>query len=116
VTEFLTAEDTSPTEIHRHLRSVYGDDAIDVGSVRCWVHHFNSSRWNVGDRPCSGRTATATITETKDKVDVLILSDCCITSELWAATGIGKLVVMAIIRELGNRKVCARWVPKMFNV
>lgn len=32
VSEFLTAEDSRPIEIHRHLRSVYGVDVIDVSS------------------------------------------------------------------------------------
>ena len=55
----------------------------------------------MGDRPCSGKPATAAITETKDKVDALIRDDCCITrSELCTTTGTGKLAVMAI-RELG---------------
>jgi hypothetical protein len=55
--------------------------------------------------------------ETKDKVDVLIQDDCCITiSELCTAMEIGKLAIMAIIRELCYRKVCAGWVPKMLTV
>jgi hypothetical protein len=33
VTEFLTAEDSSPIEIHRRLRSVYGVDVIHVSSL-----------------------------------------------------------------------------------
>jgi len=38
---------------------------------------------------------------TKDKVDVLIRDDFCITRiEQFTTTGIGKLAVMAIIREL----------------
>jgi len=28
----LTTAGTSPIEIHRHLRSMYGEDAVDVGS------------------------------------------------------------------------------------
>jgi hypothetical protein len=32
VIEFLTAESSSPIEIHRRLISVYVEDAIDVGS------------------------------------------------------------------------------------
>jgi hypothetical protein len=32
VTEFLTAEGYSPIEIHRRLRGVYGEEAIDVSS------------------------------------------------------------------------------------
>lgn len=37
VIEFITAEGSSPTEIYRLLRSVYGDDTVavqlDAGSV-----------------------------------------------------------------------------------
>jgi hypothetical protein len=29
VIEFLTAEKVTPTEIHRRLKAVYGDDAVD---------------------------------------------------------------------------------------
>jgi hypothetical protein len=51
-----------------------------------------------------------------DKVDMLIKDDRRITSEVYATIGIGKMAVMAIIRELGYRKVCARWVSKMLTV
>jgi hypothetical protein len=57
------------------------------------------------------------MTETKHKFNALIRDDHRITtSELCTATGTRKLAVMAIIRELGDRKVCARWVPKMLAV
>jgi len=46
---------------------VYGEDAIDVSSVRCWVRRFKN-----GDPPRSGRPHTAGTTETKDAVDVPI--------------------------------------------
>jgi NADPH-dependent ferric siderophore reductase len=36
VSEFLTTESYSPTEIHRRLRSVYGQDATDVSSDGHW--------------------------------------------------------------------------------
>jgi hypothetical protein len=48
------------------------EDAIDVSSVRCWVRCFKSSEKDAGDRPRSGRPATAARTETKDKVNALI--------------------------------------------
>jgi hypothetical protein len=38
----LTAKGSSLIEIHGCLRSMYGEDAIDVSSVRCWVHCVNS--------------------------------------------------------------------------
>jgi hypothetical protein len=50
--ESLTAEGSSPIEIHRYLRSMFGEDAIDCASARCWVHHFKSSDKDIVDRPC----------------------------------------------------------------
>lgn len=40
--EFRTAEGASPIVIYRLLRSMCGEDAIDVSSVRCWVRCFES--------------------------------------------------------------------------
>jgi hypothetical protein len=62
-------------------------------------------------------TGPAATTENKDEVDVLIRDDRRITtSALWAAIGIGKPAVTAIIRELRHRKVCARRVTNMLTV
>jgi len=36
--------------------------------------------------------------------------------ELFAAVRIGKLAVISIVVELGCRKVCAMWAPKMIAV
>jgi hypothetical protein len=35
------------------LRSVHGEDAKDVSSARHWVHCFNSSEMDNGDKACS---------------------------------------------------------------
>ena len=86
VIKFLTAEGSSPIEIHRRLRSVYGEDAIDVTSVRRWVRRFKSGEKDISDRPRSGRPATASTTVTKDRADMLFRDDRRITSELRAAT------------------------------
>jgi len=40
VIEFHILEGFSPTEIHKHLRSVYGKDATDISSIIGWAHHF----------------------------------------------------------------------------
>lgn len=58
----------------------------------------------------------AATTETRDKIDILMWDDRHITSKLCATTGSGKPVVMATIRELGYRKVGARWVQKMLTI
>jgi transposase len=116
VTVFLTAEGSSPTENHRRLKRMYREDATDISGIRCWVRRFKSGEKETGGRPRSGRPASTATTETKEKVDALIRDDGRITSALCAATGIGKPVLMTIIRELGYREVCARWVLKMFTV
>jgi hypothetical protein len=55
--------------------------------------------------------------EIKDRVDGIILNNCCITRcELWAAIGIRKLAVMAIIREACNKKICVKLVMKMVTI
>jgi hypothetical protein len=59
----------------------------------------------------------ATTTETKEKIDVLMWDDRHITtSKLCATAGSGKQPVMATIRELGYRKVGAKWVQKMLTI
>jgi len=37
VNEFLTAEKFPPIEIHRRMQAVYGDQCVDVSTVRRWV-------------------------------------------------------------------------------
>jgi hypothetical protein len=51
--EFLYTESSSLIDIHRRLRSVYGEDAIVINSVRCWVRRFKSSEEGIGNRPLS---------------------------------------------------------------
>ena len=35
--EFLTAEKFPPIKIHRRMQAVYGDQFVDVSTVRRWV-------------------------------------------------------------------------------
>ena len=37
VIEFLTAEKVPPIEIHRRMQVIYGDQCVDVSTVRRWV-------------------------------------------------------------------------------
>jgi len=37
VIEFLTAEKDPPIEIHRRIQAIYGDQCVDVSTVRHWV-------------------------------------------------------------------------------
>ena len=46
VTEFLHAEKIEPIDIHLCLLDVYGDQRVDVSTVRQWVVHFGSGDSN----------------------------------------------------------------------
>jgi len=52
---FLNARNVLPSEIHRHICQVYGDNAMSDGMVRKWVRMFNEGRGNVHDEARSGR-------------------------------------------------------------
>jgi hypothetical protein len=106
VIEFLTAEGFSQMEIHRCVRSVSGEDAVDVSPVRPSVPHFKSSEKDTGDCAHRDRPAKATTVENKKKVDALIWNEGRIrTVGLCIAIGIEKPAVMATIRQFSYRRV-----------
>ena len=42
VTEFLHVEVMAPTDVHRNLLNITGDQTVDVSTVRWLVLHFSS--------------------------------------------------------------------------
>ena len=61
VIESLHAEKNVPNDIHWHLLSVYGDQTVDVSTLRRWVACFSSGDSDVQDKPRSGRPWTAVL-------------------------------------------------------
>ena len=58
VIEFLTAEGVNPTDIHRRLEVVYGDETVDRSTVNRWVIRFRTAevgKASIGDEPRTGR-------------------------------------------------------------
>ena len=51
VTEFLHEKKMAPTDIHQCLLNIYGDQTVDVGTVRQRVVHFDSGNGDVKDEP-----------------------------------------------------------------
>ena len=45
VIEFLTAEKVPPNEIHRRMQAVYGDQCVDVSTVRRWARRFKDGEF-----------------------------------------------------------------------
>ena len=119
VIEFLTAENVSPTDIHRRLQVVYGQETIDRSTVNRWVLKFRKSVpgcAKIEDQPRSGRPLTATDEAHKFQVDNLIQSDRRIKQrQIATELGISQERVHQIIGLLGYRKVSARWVPRQLT-
>jgi hypothetical protein len=68
-----------PIDIWIRLRSFYGEDAIDVSSVRSRVGSIKNVEEDSGDRPCSSLSKSfkrpACIISRKDEKSVLIKKD-----------------------------------------
>jgi len=54
VIRFLNARNVLPSEIHRQICQVHGDNAMSDGMVRKWVRMLNEGRENVHDEARSG--------------------------------------------------------------
>jgi len=116
VIEFLTAEKVPPIEIHKRMQAVYGDQCVNVSTVRRWVRRFNDGELgqaDLSDKTRSGRPVTASDQLHQNRVEELIREDSCIKQkEIAVALGISKERVGHIIGILGFRKVRARWVQR----
>ena len=49
VIEFLTAGKVPPIEIHRRMQVIYGDQRVDVSTVRRWVRWFKDGELGQAD-------------------------------------------------------------------
>jgi hypothetical protein len=94
--------------IHKRLKNVYEDDAVNCSTVSGWVRRLLGERGhaNIGDYPRTGRLHTA---QTPDNVSVMVLEDKCVTVKgMSVQLGIGEVSVCRILKYLGLKKVCAR--------
>ena len=69
VIEFLLAEKIAPNDIHRRLLNVYGDQTVDVITVRRWMARFSSGDSDVKDKPRSGWPCTAVTPRNEERLD-----------------------------------------------
>jgi len=80
VIEFLHAEKIAPNDIYGCLLNVYGDQTLDVSTVRRWVARFSSGDSDVKDKPRSGRPCTAVTPRDEERLDQLIRANRRITT------------------------------------
>ena len=116
VIEFLHAEKIAPNDIHRRLLTVYGDQTVDVSTVRRWMARFSSGDSDVKDKPRSGRPCTAVTPRNEERLDQLIRVNWRITTrELCMELNIGCSALEMMVAMLKYRKVCASLVPRMLT-
>ena len=118
-TEFLSAENVTPAEIHRRLQAVYDEGTVNRTTVNRWAIKFcecEPGRANIVDQPRSRRPVSVTDDKHQKQVDELIKHDRRITQkQIDGRLGMSKERVGYIIGLLGYTKFCSRWVPCMLT-
>lgn len=107
VIRFLHAKGKGPTEIHRELLSVYGENVMTRKQVSLWCTAFAEGRTNVEDDHRSGRPCSSSTDDNIAQVDNLIKADRrCKIRDIALELDISKTVAHEIVHEkLGYRKV-----------
>ena len=128
VIEFLHHEGIKQAEIVERLQKVYKDKALSQPTVCRWLDRFKSlvldddsdeediplpCVQSLSDKKRCGRPLSITTPDNKQKADEIIKSNRRVTiEELSLELDIRFGSAQSIVKSLGYRKVCARWVPK----
>jgi len=101
------------------MQAVYGDQCVDVSTVRHWVRQFKDGELgqvDLSDKTRSGKPVTASDQLHQDHVEELIHGNHHIKQkDIAVALGIPKERVGHIIGVLGFQTVRARWVLCMLS-
>ncbi|GBM59277.1 hypothetical protein AVEN_66218-1 [Araneus ventricosus] len=117
VIRFLNTKKDKPSEIHRQLVEIYGENVLTDGMVRKWVRQFNHGRTNVHDEARSGRPSVVNdglVAKVNEKIrenrrfTIRMLFD--------EFPQISNTVLHEIVtNRLNYLKFFFRWVPKMLT-
>jgi len=109
-------EEISAADIHHRLQRPYGDVHTGASSDRRRVEHFKDGNTSIQGQPGSGRPRTASTEPDKKRLDKIIKEDRRVTLDAIATKlGIRHNAVQEMIRSLGYRKICVRWVPSLLT-
>ena len=112
--EFLYLEKIAPTGSHRPLLNIYGEQTVDVSTVRWWVMCFSSGDSGLKDKPCSRPQCTAVMSQNEEHLDQLVRMNWEITArELYVELNISFSVLGTMVPMLEYSKVWARWIPQV---
>ena len=117
VIKFFSRKGLNTTEISKQLDNVYKDSAPSYRTVSKWVTKFKNQERAFEDAPRMGRPSTITTDENVEAVERILMRDWQVSvRRLTYELVIPKTIIREIIDDqLGMKKVCARWVPKLFT-
>lgn len=118
VIKFLAAEGVKPAEILRRLTAQFGEETLSRARVFAWHKQFVEGRERVENESHDRRPRTSITAGNIDSVRQLVEGDRRLTtSDIAIEVGISYGSTYSILsEELGYRKVCARWVPRLLTV
>ena len=117
VIKFFIRKGLSAIEITKELTDVYGDSAPSCRTVEKWVAELKDPTQVFRDAPRNGRPPTVMTNESIRAVEEVVMRDRQISVRRIAdELGISKTSFYEIMNDyLGMKKVCTRWVPKLFT-
>lgn len=118
VIKFLAAEGVKPAEILRRLSAQFGEETLSRARVFAWHKQFVEGRERVENQSHDRRPRSSITAGNIDSVRQLVEGDRRLTtSDIANEVGISYGSTYSILsEELGYRKVCARWVPRLLTV
>lgn len=117
IIKFLVCENVKPAEIYRRLHAQFGEATLSWSRVKVWCNEFKQGRERVANQAHPRRPRTSVTNENIARVRELIERDRRFTVlQISEELGVSYGSVQSIIRkQLGFRKISARWVPRLLN-
>ncbi|XP_055390540.1 uncharacterized protein LOC129619324 [Condylostylus longicornis] len=118
VIQYFYLKGLSPAGIKSELDSTLGESAPSYAMIKNWVAQFIRGRTSCEDEDRTRRPNEVTTPETVKKIHKIILDDRRLkVRELADIVGLSKSAAHRILTEnLGMKKVCARWVPRLLTI
>ena len=115
--KFCALSGQTPADTLNQITKVYGDNSVCRTLVFDWHKRFREGRKSIEDNERSGRPVSKHSEQAVEEVRALLKEDRRYTlKDLALATGFSVWKMHQIVHEdLGMRKVCARWIPRLLT-
>lgn len=117
VIKFCALSGQTPGDTLNQITKVYGDNSVCQTIVFDWHKRFREGRTSIEDNERSGLPVSKHSEQAVEEVRALLKEDRRYTlKDLALATGFSVWKMHQIVHEdLGMRKVCARWIPRLLT-